>query len=516
MGVEGAVEDTGASTGSDQEGTVEEDTGATSNGSDQEQPSDLEAKIIRQIEYYFGDINLITDKFMRQQIKLDDGWIPLETMVKFNRLKNLATENDVIVNALKKSTNNLIEISEDGEKVRRNPDKPLPEEGATPFEEIKARSVYLKGFPQDSTLDQLIEFFKDKGKILKIHMRKKYNSKNFKGSIFATFGSKEETEEFMKIGILKFRNKELLKELSVDYHARKAKELQKRKEDREKKLQDRKQKAAATEDNDEETKDSKDENEDEIVNESIIDVKGSVLKLSGFAPKTCWEDIREVFQIHGEIAFVDFSRGQEEGYIRFENEGNAQKALDEAHPDFDGATGRLTLQVLFRLTSCLLRCPHFSRFLVGDLEHFALHLGHHKFRHRVPAAVEPEHCTSGWRERPHSRSIFRHCRVLVHRFFNFDGSSGLFGEAPDSTERTSGPISEDHSNIHTLQHDPSTRITYYRSRKRRGRRGWLGAVHQRRLAPRLHCHGQNDFCDLHRYLCHRDGLPACLLNKAYI
>ena len=39
--------------------------------------SDLESKIIRQIEYYFGDYNISRDKFLQEEIKKDEGWIAL-------------------------------------------------------------------------------------------------------------------------------------------------------------------------------------------------------------------------------------------------------------------------------------------------------------------------------------------------------------------------------------------------------------------------------------------------------
>ncbi|KAI1237187.1 hypothetical protein IHE44_0014443 [Lamprotornis superbus] len=38
-------------------------------------------------KYYFGNHNLPRDKFLKEQIKLDDGWVPLEVMIKFNREK---------------------------------------------------------------------------------------------------------------------------------------------------------------------------------------------------------------------------------------------------------------------------------------------------------------------------------------------------------------------------------------------------------------------------------------------
>lgn len=87
----------------------------------------LEAKICHQIEYYFGDFNLPRDKFLKEQIKLDEGWVPLEIMIKFNRLNRLTTDFNVIVEALSKSKAELMEISEDKTKIRRSPSKPLPE-----------------------------------------------------------------------------------------------------------------------------------------------------------------------------------------------------------------------------------------------------------------------------------------------------------------------------------------------------------------------------------------------------
>lgn len=49
------------------------------------------------------------DKFLQEQIKLEDGWVPLEIMLKFKRLANLTTDTDVIVTALEESK--LIEVS---------------------------------------------------------------------------------------------------------------------------------------------------------------------------------------------------------------------------------------------------------------------------------------------------------------------------------------------------------------------------------------------------------------------
>uniref|UniRef100_A0A2R9AMK5 HTH La-type RNA-binding domain-containing protein n=1 Tax=Pan paniscus TaxID=9597 RepID=A0A2R9AMK5_PANPA len=118
---------------------------------DNEKMAALEAKICHQIEYYFGDFNFPGDKFLREQIKLDEGWVSLEIMIKFNRLNHLTTDFNVIVEALSKSKAELMKISEDKTKVRRSSSKPLPEVTD------ENRSVYIKGFRTDATLDDIKE-----------------------------------------------------------------------------------------------------------------------------------------------------------------------------------------------------------------------------------------------------------------------------------------------------------------------------------------------------------------------
>ena len=58
-------------------------------------PEEINAKIVRQIEHYFGDYNLPRDKFLKETIKTDDGWVPMETMLNFQRLAALSTDSKV-------------------------------------------------------------------------------------------------------------------------------------------------------------------------------------------------------------------------------------------------------------------------------------------------------------------------------------------------------------------------------------------------------------------------------------
>lgn len=74
-------------------------------------------------------------------MKKDDGWIPLETMLKFNRLLKLADDPAIISNALQDSL--LVHVSDDGKKIRRNPEVPLPDNSLEYWQEIKNRTVYV-------------------------------------------------------------------------------------------------------------------------------------------------------------------------------------------------------------------------------------------------------------------------------------------------------------------------------------------------------------------------------------
>uniref|UniRef100_A0A8C4MX77 Small RNA binding exonuclease protection factor La n=1 Tax=Equus asinus TaxID=9793 RepID=A0A8C4MX77_EQUAS len=268
---------------------------------DNEKMAALEAKICHQIEYYFGDFNLPRDKFLKEQIKLDEGWVPLEIMIKFNRLNRLTTDFNVIVEALSKSKAELMEISEDKTKIRRSPSKPLPEVTDEYKNDVKNRSVYIKGFPTDATLDDIKEWLEDKGQVLNIQMRRTLH-KAFKGSIFAVFDSIESAKKFVETPGQKYKDTDLL----ILF-----------------KEQEEKQKLA-----------------ENAEMKSLEEKIGCLLKFSGdLDDQTCREDLHILFSNHGEIKWIDFVRGAKEGIILFKEK--AKEALDKAK---DANNGNLQLR----------------------------------------------------------------------------------------------------------------------------------------------------------------------------
>ncbi|CAH3159775.1 unnamed protein product [Porites lobata] len=198
-----------------------------------EVPSDLERKIIKQIEFYFGDKNLPRDKFLRQKVDEDEGWVTLECLTTFNRLKALSTDTDAIAKALRKSEAGLLEVSEDNKKVRRVTAKPLPEETAEARHDAKTKTVYCKGFPAETTIDQLEEFFSDKGKVNMLITSQWILCHLFKGSAFVEFSTVDEAKAFVATEALKYNEQELIKMMKADYFKKKEEEFKLKKEKQE-------------------------------------------------------------------------------------------------------------------------------------------------------------------------------------------------------------------------------------------------------------------------------------------
>ncbi|GFR78888.1 lupus La protein [Elysia marginata] len=285
----------------------------------------LKAKIVKQIEYYFGDLNLSRDRFLKEQVQLDDGWVPSERMLKFNRLKTICSEWSVITQALKELSE-LMEVSEDGLKVRRSPSKPLPGDSKERRDEVMARSVYSNRFPLDSKLDDLMLFFESFGPVEHVHMKRDFHKHTFKGSVFTTFKNKEDAEKFINDEGTTFVDTKLeVKQWKSDYFKSKpekkkeaAKKLaaEKNAKSEENKLLNDKEAQGIQEKKDrEEGRTGKTEEVDADDEEKVKQqmTKGAVLHISGMSQETDREDVRRLFLKHGDVSWVDFDKGVTEG-----------------------------------------------------------------------------------------------------------------------------------------------------------------------------------------------------------
>jgi len=297
---------------------------------DAENISPQEKKIIRQIEYYFGDFNLPRDKFLQEETKIDDGWVAMETMLKFKRLADLSKDEAEIIAAVKKSKAGLIDVAEDGTKIRRDPSIPLPENTEASRKALEARTVYAKGFDKENTtLDELLDHFNEtNSNVVSIQMRnwsdKKGKEKvwHFKGSIFITFKTEEAATEFVETKEFKYKDSPLEIKFQKNYFEDKAKENEFRKKKGHKNVV---------------KPEVKEEKEETKENELSLP-KGATLKLTGLGGDITREDIKEVlgdqFSVNidkdgGDIAFVTYEKGEAEAKIRFRVENSAKPVAEK-------------------------------------------------------------------------------------------------------------------------------------------------------------------------------------------
>jgi len=279
-------------------------------------PSMLETKIIRQVEYYFGNINLWRDKFLKEKREEDDGWVTIECLTTFNRLQSLSMDFDVIVNALEKSKTGLLEIHPSRTKIRRSLDKPLPDQDDPILRKTsKMKTLYIKGFPQTYTLDDVQDFIlSQECHNIFIKMRLDQDKK-FKGSIIVELSTIEQAKKLLNNEI-KLEDqvlKIMTREDYFRYKGDKGRSNSNRSTDRGGK-----------------------ENDDEGADQEPKKL-GCVLHFKGANEETSREDLKAVFGNHGEeVEWIDFSIGETQGYVRFKNADSAKKVIEAVKEANDG------------------------------------------------------------------------------------------------------------------------------------------------------------------------------------
>jgi len=307
----------------------------------QEATTSIEKKIISQIEHYFGDYNMCSiliseknkkkivpdDKFLQEAFKSDDGWVSIDTMLKFKRLAELTKNPSQILAALKKSPTGLIEVTGEGDdgKIRRSPSHPLPQSNPEDFKkEVEGRTIYVEGFDKETTtLDDVTDYFHGAFKnVMNINMMtsfvKKTKERQFKGSVFVTFKDKKSAKKLVKAESVEYKGVSLIRKLQKDYF--KDKIIEREQET----VQMQENKAIKAKENVSAEKEGQE-------NEFTLP-KGATLQLSGLGGEIMREDIRRTlsqeFGVNvenkgGEIAFLFYNKGDEEAKVRFKAENSA-------------------------------------------------------------------------------------------------------------------------------------------------------------------------------------------------
>lgn len=262
-------------------------------------------QIVKQIEFYFGNSNLMRpDKHLVAKISENaDGWVELAHLASFVRMKQMVPDSDVkvIAAALRTSTNDLVEVSEDNQSVRRSATCPLPEKY-----DYHKNCIYTKGWDlKETTIDTINEFFAKAtppSVVTSVRLRHTPQTKEFKGSAFVELPTVEAAQKCTENKYELPSGETLLVEMKESYLQRKKAERQERKKG-EKAAKAAEKAANGGVAKEEDTK---------------IEIKeGCVLHISGLEGAVSFSDIKDAFNKYASVRYVDLKRGETAGHVRF-------------------------------------------------------------------------------------------------------------------------------------------------------------------------------------------------------
>ncbi|XP_040184930.1 la-related protein 7 isoform X1 [Rana temporaria] len=140
----------------------------------------LLADIVKQVDFWFGDVNLHKDRFLREQVeKSRDGFIDISLLASFNKMKKLTTDTKLIARAIKNSS--VVEMNSQNTKIRRR--LPLGEKP----EDVDDRTVYAELLPKNVTHSWIDRVFGKCGTVVYISVPRYKSTGDTKGFAFIEF-----------------------------------------------------------------------------------------------------------------------------------------------------------------------------------------------------------------------------------------------------------------------------------------------------------------------------------------
>jgi len=145
----------------------------------------------KQLDFYFSDVNLNHDRFLRKEVEKDaDGYVDLPTMLKFNKLKQLTSDVSVLAKAVENSSS--LQLNDDRTKVKRAVT-------LLPLENVDARTVYVEEFPTHADHDWLKSMFSTCGTVNYISLPKYKHNNHVKGFAFIEFSTAQEAQKACQV-----------------------------------------------------------------------------------------------------------------------------------------------------------------------------------------------------------------------------------------------------------------------------------------------------------------------------
>ncbi|XP_008434079.1 la-related protein 7 [Poecilia reticulata] len=152
----------------------------------------LLSDIKRQVEFWFGEVNLNKDRFLKKLIdESDSGYVDLSVLTSFSRMKKLTTDTKLIARALKNSS--VVQINLEGTKVRRK--HPLGD----PPNNVDSRTVYVELLPKDVTHSWIERVFTKCGNVVYVSIPRYRSTGDSKGFAFVEFEKEEQAQKAIEM-----------------------------------------------------------------------------------------------------------------------------------------------------------------------------------------------------------------------------------------------------------------------------------------------------------------------------
>ncbi|CAM0903999.1 unnamed protein product [Alopecurus aequalis] len=338
--------------------------------------------VLRQVEFYFSDSNLPRDGFLRKTVEeSEDGLVSLALICSFAKMRShlgLDKEDSVpnktvlaVAKVLRCSA--ALRVSEDGMRVGRANELLKPDEI---IEQVDSRSIAASPLPYNVKLEDVESFFAQHGKVNSVRLPKHVSGRHFCGTALVEFSEEEEAnsvmekklsfagadleikpkkefdaerevkkeafeksnlnkpknghdEGYTKGLILAFKLKKILADGDTEQNGGdKVNDTDTAK--KEESSNSAEESAIAHEEKVPENADAREEKSDAVEESKAADAQ-SVNKDGKSPPANdkgliTREDFKEYFAKFGTVRYVDFSKGDDSGYLRFEESNAAEKA----------------------------------------------------------------------------------------------------------------------------------------------------------------------------------------------
>ncbi|CAE7544133.1 LARP7 [Symbiodinium necroappetens] len=160
-------------------------------------------KVRRQMDFYFSDSNLRRDRFLKQTLENDDGYLDLKLLLTFNRIKALGVSDiDQLVDAARSSQ--LLELNADCTKVRRDYIK-FPPNTHDPV----CRTLYAEGLPITFGIRDIEKIFSRHGEVKLVQIPHHRETGEPRGFCLIEFGSVKVLLEASNDRVSKLQGNEL-------------------------------------------------------------------------------------------------------------------------------------------------------------------------------------------------------------------------------------------------------------------------------------------------------------------